>query len=260
MLYDASDVETTVTSYCRGIQDLRTMQWPRQLTVAPLFLCTQDGLQLLSHFMWSEDDESAGMEWYEKVLALGKPVHNTVRKATIREGISDFDAAIPPDGRGSVNTINLRSLTDEAIAVMAKYVRKMPRCVGNGFAIHIAPAPSETSLRNSVFAATEPHYMLELLATPRSEEGLEDSLRWETDFIQELLQTESSNILPTTYINHTPSGRTTLKQIYGPNFPFVMALKQKHDPKNVFNLSVPFAYIPLTEAEDTADTNLRTRL
>lgn len=62
MLYDTNEVEATVTSYCRGIQELRTAQWPGQLSVAPIFLCTPDGLKLLSHFMWSDDNESIGLE------------------------------------------------------------------------------------------------------------------------------------------------------------------------------------------------------
>lgn len=201
--------------------------------------------------MWSDENESAGLEWLERVCKLGKLTHNSVRKTTILDGMGDFNSSIPRDGRGSVNTINLRSLTDESIAVMAKYVQSMPRYAGNGFAIHIAPKPSKRSLQNSVFATTEPHYMLELLATPRSEEGVEVSRRWEAEFIRDLLRTESENILPTTYINHTAPGRTTLEQIFGAHFPFVLALKQKYDPNNVFNLAVPFSYIPLTSAQET---------
>ncbi|KAH7176223.1 hypothetical protein EDB81DRAFT_635024 [Dactylonectria macrodidyma] len=253
--YDANNVEATVTSYCRGVQELRATQWPGQLSVAPMFLCTPDGLKLLSHFMWSDDNESVGLEWRERVSKLGETICSAVRKTTILDGMSDFNSTIPLDGRGSVNTINLRSLTDESIAVMATYVQSMPRYVGNGFAIHIAPMPSKTTLQESVFGATEPHYMLEILATPRLEEGLEESRRWEADFIRELLRTESENILPTTYINHTPPGRTTLKQIFGVNFPFVLALKQKYDPNNVFNLAVPFSYIPLTNTEDMPEIN-----
>ena len=256
MIYDSEDIKTTVTNYCRGLQELRTEEWPGQISVAPLFLCTPDGLQLLSHFMWSDDNESIGLRWLEKVSKLGKSVHNTVRKTTVLDGMSEFNWAIPQDGRGSVNTINLRSLTDESVAVIAKYVESMPRHIGNGFAIHVAPKPSETSLQNSVFAATESHYMLELLATPRSEEGLEESRSWETDFLRALLQTDSKNILPTTYINHTPPGRTTLKQIYGANFPFVMCLKQKYDPKDVFNLAVPFSYISPTDTQDMPGVNV----
>lgn len=150
MLYDTNEVGATVTSYCRGIQELRTAQWPDQLSVAPIFLCTPDGLELLSHFMWSDDNESIGLEWLERVSKLGKPIRNAVRKTTILNGMSDFNSTIPLDGRGSVNTISLRSLTDESIAVMATYVQIMPRYVGNGFAIYIAPMPSETSLRNYV--------------------------------------------------------------------------------------------------------------
>jgi hypothetical protein len=65
--------------------------------------------------------------------------------------------------------------------------------------------------------------------------------------VAELLSTEARNILPSTYINLTPPGRTTLEQIYGENFASVMELKQKYDPHNVFKLATPFSYIPPTK-------------
>ncbi|KAF7541281.1 hypothetical protein G7054_g694 [Neopestalotiopsis clavispora] len=228
MVYNTSEIVDTVTTYCRGLQSLRDDGWPKQLCVAPLFLCTPDGLKLLSHFMWSEDDEIAGTSWLNRVSQLGRNLHNG-------------------DGRGSVNTVSLRRLTDDCVAVIAKYVEIMPRHVGNGFAIHVAPKPAESSIRNSVFAVSEEHYMLELLATPRLEEGLDESRRWGADFVAELLSTEARNILPSTYINLTPPGRTTLEQIYGENFASVMELKQKYDPHNVFKLATPFSYIPPTK-------------
>jgi hypothetical protein len=171
MVYDTSEIVDTVTTYCRGLQSLRDDGWPKQLCVAPLFLCTPDGLKLLSHFMWSEDDEIAGTSWLNRVSQLGRNLHNGVRRTTVLEAMGDFNTAIPQDGRGSVNTVSLRRLTDDCVAVIAKYVEIMPRHVGNGFAIHVAPKPAESSIRNSVFAVSEEHYMLELLATPRLEEG-----------------------------------------------------------------------------------------
>jgi hypothetical protein len=247
MLYDTSDIKATVTSYCHGLQKLRDGEFPAQLSIAPLFFTTPDGLKLASHFMWTDDDEEAGRQWLDKVSKLGKVMHNPVRKTTVLDGMSDFTSIMPPDGRGSVNTISLRALTDEATAVMAHYVQSMPRYAGNGFAIHVAPKPAEASLEESVFCASVPHYMLELLATPRSEEGLEESRKWGADFLRDLLRTDPANIVPTTYVNLTPPGRTTLQELYGPRFPLVMALKEKHDPHNVFNLAVPFSYIPPTE-------------
>ncbi|KAL1874174.1 hypothetical protein Plec18167_006109 [Paecilomyces lecythidis] len=253
MLYDASDVEATVVNYCQGLQKLRDEGFPRQLCVAPLFLHTGDGLKLASHFMWSDDDDTAGFKWLEKVSKLGKVLYNPVRKTTVLDGMSDFKTIIPPDGRASVNTVSLRALTKEVTAVMAKYVQRMPRYAGNGFAIHLGPKPSDSSLKNSVFGATESHLMLELLATPRSEEGVEESRKWGAEFLRGLLETNPKNILPTTYINLTPPGRTTLDQIYGANFSFVMALKRKYDPKDVLRLAVPFSYIAATDVQDTRE-------
>lgn len=141
---------------------------PDQLAIPPLFLCTPIALKLVSHFMWNDDNESLGSEWMERVLELGKIMHNTVRNTTILAGMRDFDSAIPPDGRGSVNTISLRSLTDDSIAAIAKYVECMPKYAGTGFVIYVAPEPSAASLQDSVSEVTESHYMLELLGTPRS--------------------------------------------------------------------------------------------
>ncbi|ETS81519.1 hypothetical protein PFICI_06521 [Pestalotiopsis fici W106-1] len=252
MVYDTSKVINTVATYCQGLQGLRDDGWPDPLCVAPLFLCTPDGLKLLSHFMWSEDNEAAGTSWLERVSQLGRNLHNGVRRTTILEAMGDFNRAIPQDGRGSVNTVSLRRLTDECIAVIAKYVECMPRYVGNGFAIHVAPKPAQASVHDSVFAVTEAHYMLELLATPRSEEGLHESQRWGADFVSELLKTGSSNILPSTYINLTPPGRTTLQQVYGDNFTSVMELKEKYDPHGVFKLATPFSYIPPADSVENA--------
>ncbi|KAI4597988.1 hypothetical protein KJ359_003796 [Pestalotiopsis sp. 9143b] len=244
--YDTKEMTDTVTAYCKGLQALRDGGWPKPLCFAPLFLCTPDGLKLLSHFMWSEDDEDAGSRWLGKVSELALNLHSSVRKATLLEAIGDFDTAIPPDGRGVVDTVSLRRLTDEAVAVIAAYMERMPRHAGNGFAIHVAPRPAEASAGDAVFAVAEEHYMLELLATPRAAEGLDESRRWGSDFVRALLATDEGNILPATYINLTPPGRNTLENIFGDKFGTVMDLKRKYDPQDVFKLATPFSYIPAT--------------
>jgi len=85
--------------------------------------------------------------------------------------------------------------------------------------------------------------MLEFLYGAMSMESAEISRKWAKDFLAEIQATDPRNILPSTYISLTPPGRNTLKLIYGSNYDFLMDLKKKHDPFDVFRLAVPFAYI-----------------
>ncbi|KIX04880.1 uncharacterized protein Z518_05751 [Rhinocladiella mackenziei CBS 650.93] len=238
--HDTSDVQSTVKSYCSRLQKMRAEGFPPQLCVAPLFFHLPDGLVLASHFMWADKDEETGHRWLDKVSKLGKTIGSGVRKTTLLEGMKDFDFV---SGQGSVDTISLRKLSDEVTDVIAKHIQKMPRQPGNGFAIHVAPRPTTSSLEKSVFATSEAHLMLGFLYGGETSDGLEESRQWANNFLHDMKQTDQDNILQSTYISLTPAGRNTLKRIYGANYPSVVSLKDKYDPHNVFKLAVPFCYL-----------------
>ena len=244
MIFDGSDINATVRHLCREIQNLRNEDSPRPLCVAPLFLNSPHGRLVSCHVMWADEDEGTGATWIDKVSNFAKVQKNGVRKTTHAGATEDFGQDFAPtDAHGSVDTISIRALTDEVVDVIARNVEITPAQFGTGLAIHVAPSPSENSLKESVFGAHEAHYMLEFLHTSTVKESVEESTGWAKNFLAEIQRTDQANILPSTYISLTPPGRNTLKQIYGSNYDFVMALKKKYDPENVFGLAVPFAYL-----------------
>jgi hypothetical protein len=71
------------------------------------------------------------------------------------------------------------------------------------------------------------------------QEDAPESMEWMTNFHNDLLRTNSENILPGTYISLTSPKELDLTKIYGSNYETVLDLKREYDSDNVFNLAVP---------------------
>jgi hypothetical protein len=241
MAFDEGSVSTTIRKFFAEFQKAWVQGQPRQLSIAPIYFRSTDS-SLKVHFMWSEDDKSAADEWVERVSSWAKLVHSDIKKTTFCQATDDFANFVPPGVPGPPNTLNVRNFTPTTIDILARHSETIPT-TSSGFAIHIAPQLSRKNLKDSVFEASEPHMMVEIIEAAPEASQMHAAHEWASLVLKELRAADPSNVLDTTYISLTPPGANTLSKIFGKNYETVVALKKSLDPKDVFNLSIPFAYL-----------------
>jgi hypothetical protein len=82
--------------------------------------------------------------------------------------------------------------------------------------------------------------MLEILGYSTSEENKQTTEQWASAFADEVQpETDVKNILPSAYVSLDPTDKAFPDRIFGSHVQDVLALKKKHDPENVFTLTVP---------------------
>ena len=140
---------------------------------------------------------------------------------------------------GSVGTISIRDLNEEAIAVIARNVEKMPAVNGAGFFIHELRGPSAAPNPESVFGSREPHMVLEIIKTVAEQTDLKRAEDWVDTFIGELRGMDPGNILPGTYISVTRPGSNSFENMFGSNYETLLEMKRKYDPEGTFDLAQP---------------------
>jgi hypothetical protein len=100
-----------------------------------------------------------------------------------------------------------------------------------------------TQKHSTVFAAREPHYMLEFLGYAVEETLSADATEWAVQMARGIERADPMTILPTAYVSlyntAAKASDEVLRKVYGDKARVVRDLKRGFDPENVFGLTVP---------------------
>jgi hypothetical protein len=214
---------------------------PLELTVQQLVFHGPPGRLFGVSFVWSSDNSEEGQRWSERIASLGTNVMNTVAVTNIPDWITANGSLVPTSVYGNSRTHSLHHVTPEVAQVVGRNLAKMLPDPGCMFTVHQLRGPSASSNNNNtVFAAREPHYMLEILGYSTTEENKQTTEQWASTFADEVQQeTDGKNILPYAYVSLDPADKALPDRIFGSHVQDVLALKKKHDPEDVFTLAVP---------------------
>lgn len=240
IFYNYTDISVTFQEYERGYHYLEAQGLPLALGVQVIVAnIPQQGRLFGVIFVWSSSDQKTGHVYLDKIASLGKPVTNTVVETSVPEWMTGSSALTPPHVYGGDRTVSVRKLTAEVNEIIGRNVAKIPSDAATGFSIHQCRGPSAAPNTGSVFAAREPHFVLEIIASVVNPLSLNASQAWAAAFRKELLQSSRTNLLEETYISLTQPGDTPVSKIYGANYGTLLALKREFDPEDVFNLALP---------------------
>jgi hypothetical protein len=239
IFYDSTDIAATVQNFSSGYQKLSAEGLPPALCAQQVFMNTPHGIAFACAFIWGSDDYETGQAYLAKIAALGKVVSNTVGPNTVAGYLQFLKPIVPPKAYGSVETISIRELNPEAIAVIARNIERMPSVNGASLVIHELRGPSAAPNSESVFGSREPHMVLELIKTVAEQRDLKRAEDWVDTFIGELRKMDPANILPGTYISVTKPGSNSFENIFGSNYEALLEMKRKYDPEGTFDLAQP---------------------
>ncbi|PKX94981.1 FAD-binding oxidoreductase [Aspergillus novofumigatus IBT 16806] len=158
------------------------------------------GRLLAAIFVWSGSDTTTGNTWATKIAALAPCLANTVSETTIPSLLASTGALIPITAYGAPTE------------TVGEYLDSMPPDPGTMFSIHQLRGPSAMTQKHStVFAAREPHYMLEFLGYAVEETLSADAMEW--------ARADPMTILPTVYVSlyntAAISSDELLRRVYG---------------------------------------------
>lgn len=212
---------------------------PAELTVQQMIFNAPPGRMMAISFVWSSEDTAEGRRWCEKIASLGNVIMNTVSETTIPEWCSKNAAAVPSAVYGSSRTQNVYQVTPEVVNSIGENLEKMPADQGVMMSIHQLRVTPDS---NSVFASKEPHFMLEILGYALQQNS-EVSEQWATNLWEDLQKTDHSNFLGNVYVSLDnsldPQRPDQLSRLFGSHASEILELKNKYDPNNVFDLTVP---------------------
>ncbi|KAL4888263.1 hypothetical protein BDV59DRAFT_211236 [Aspergillus ambiguus] len=192
-------------------------------------------------FLWaspSAHDMAEGDLWLKKIISLAPSAVHTVNKIVLSEflGISRNFLSGPFYGR--VYTINIRSLTPEALDILARGGESLPRGTHASISLHQLRG-SHAEPNSTVFSARYPHYVVEIVSVAESESAANKAEQWGKDVLNDFRSDQSDNVLPGSYINLTPSDEVDIDAVYGDcGVSLLRRLKTKYDPANVFQNAI----------------------
>ena len=239
IIYDSTDIAATVQNFSSGYQKLSTEGLPPALCAQQVVMNSPHGKVFACAFIWGSDDHETGQAYLDKIASLGNVVMNTVGPNTVAGYLQFLKAIVPPNAYGSIETISIRELNPEAIAVIARNMKEMPSVDGASFVMHELRGPSAAPNSESVFGSRESHFVLEIIKTVAKKTDLKMAEDWADTFISEVRKTDPRNILPGTYISVTPPGSNSFENIFGSNYETILEMKRKHDPEGTFELAQP---------------------
>ncbi|RAK95915.1 FAD-binding oxidoreductase [Aspergillus ibericus CBS 121593] len=244
IMYDSTNIAQTLVTYNAAYQTLLdTDTPPPQLTVQQIAFNSPHGRIFGVIFTWSGPDLEEGHRWSEKIASLAPVIMNTVAPTTIPEWFAGNGALVPKSMYGAPATYNVRRITTALAEVIGRYLEIMPDNPGTMLSIHQARGVAVGEEGRSVFAAREPHYMLEIVGFVTGETGREGSEDWAEGMAREVRELDEGNLLSTAYLSLMKTegvdAEEVLKRAYGEKAGLVRQLKRRVDPENVFALTVP---------------------
>lgn len=202
------------------------------------------------------DDE--GRRWLARLDALAaplapRPTATTVRACTLLEGLRANDATVSPRVYGRCHTATLRG----AGLGRAGFVRALaahtarPGAVGVGVCLHRLVGPGATATTtagegegegegDSVWGPRREHTVMEIVSTTTDEGAVEAAWAWACGLRRAVVEAVPEEVLEGGWLAMMPEEEVDLEKVFGgENYRFLLELKRKWDPDNVFKYTVP---------------------
>ncbi|KAB8265046.1 hypothetical protein BDV32DRAFT_62599 [Aspergillus pseudonomiae] len=242
ILFNSQDITKVFADFSTGYQKLLENGIPEQLTIQQAVFNAPPGRVFAVIIAWSGDDLEEGKHWSHQIASLGPLLMSTVTETTIPEWFTGNAALVPSGVYGSSRTVNLHKVTPEVAEAIGRNLTTLPSDPGTMMSVHQLRGPSAAPKDSSVFAAREPHYMVEILGFATVEKRKEEAEKWASDVAEAISKTEAGNILPTAYISlysGSERGVDPLSQFYGSHAEEIVSLKKEYDPEDLFHWAVP---------------------
>ena len=224
----------TIKRYNDAYRQQKEVELPKELNLFQSVLNGPTGKAFGIIFVWASSDLEAGHAWLSKVSSWSPVAMNTVAPTKMSVFNESTKTIAPQAVYGKSYTLSLRELTPEVVNVICKHAAIQPNSPATIFGMHELRDCASISPVNTLVAHRHPHFVMELLPTVRDADLLDAALVWAHAFYEDLMKTDPSNIMTSTYLPLTEPGKVNMKGIFGEKYEFLKLMKNQHDPDNVF--------------------------
>lgn len=198
------------------------------------------GPSIVTMAVWASPDHDEGWRWVRRLEALApSPVLNTVAAGTLARCIADNQAlaSFPVHGRNV--TLSVRGYTDKVVDIIARHTAELP-ARGAGFCVHHVDGRAVRPSEDSVWGPRGvEHLVLEFISATVDEASVDRCAAWASAFRGDFVENAPEDVLEGGWAAMVPDDETDVTKMFAGNSQFVLDLKRKHDPHNVFNNTVP---------------------
>lgn len=204
--------------------------------------------RVLVMLTWASDDHDEGRRWAAKLAALGgpssPPAVDTLRPCRLLEGLRANDAFISPRVYGRCHTVTVRAAErTRFVEAITEHTAHFP-ARGVGMCLHRSVGRGEAHQGmadggDSVWGPRGEHTMLEIVSTTTEEASAEAAYEWALGLRRAVVSAVPDEVVGGGWLAMTPDEEVDLEKVFGEDYEFLLGLKRKWDPDNVFRNTVP---------------------
>lgn len=209
----------------------------------------------------SDDDHAEGRRWIARLAALGGPDNptpaiDTIQPCTLLEGLRISDASVALRVYGRCNTVTVRGTgIGEAAFVDALAAHTDFGAAGGGESVmgvgvclhrYVNPGPGDGGAEigakggsDSVWGPRESHMLMEIVSTTTDGAAAEAAFAWGCGLKRAVVEAVPGEVVGGGWLAMTPEEEVDNEKVFGDDYPFLLGLKRKWDPNNVFRHTVP---------------------
>lgn len=242
IVYNTSNFQSTLNDWFEGYEKIS--QGPGIPSALGLQLLIVQipgmGRVVLAFVMWSDEDHVKGQEWIDRIAGFGDCILQNIGPNKLGDFMRANDKSFAYGAYGHNNTVSVRGFTPKVREIIARYTDEFPT-PWNGFCTHLFSGPSAKPYSNSVFSPRFEHVVFEIFsAIPDSDESqVAKSIAWGKAFKKELIENVPEDVIGAGFAALLTPEDTDLRKLYAENYDFLIDLKKKHDPHNIFKNTIP---------------------
>lgn len=177
-----------------------------------------------------------GQRVVQPLKEFGSPLVDLIGPKPYMAHQTMFDAAAPHGNQYYLKSEYLRSLSDDAIDVIATYGASILSPLSLAAFFHLGGAVSRVAEDDTAFSHRDAAFALNIQASWLDPEESDQHIRWTRDFWTAMQPFSTGGV----YVNFLSEdeGEDRVRAAYGAaNYERLVALKNKYDPTNLFRLN-----------------------
>jgi FAD/FMN-containing dehydrogenase len=238
VVHPFEDAESLLRSYrdvVDGAPDELTC-WSVMRRAPPLPFLSADwhGREVLVFAVCYIGDLAEGEKATAALRSLGRPIADVVGPHRLVDWQSAFDPLLTPGARNYWKSHDFEGLSDSAIDVICRAVRRLPGDECEVFMAHVGGAMSRVPADATAYPQRGSHFVMNVHTRWRENKDDNACIAWARHLFEETEPFATGSA----YVNFIPADEPErTEKIYGSNFHRLAELKGRFDPANLFRMN-----------------------
>lgn len=229
VLYEMSGAKEVLRFYHEFSQSCRD-----ELSTMALVVTAPDGNPVIAISACYSGSLEDGEKALKPLRTFGSPVAVLLRPISYVEMQSFFDASFPPGCLHYWKANFLRALHDDAIEILMEYAVAKPSPISAIALQQMHGAASRVGRDETAFAHRYEQYDFGIFSIWTEPADSEKNINWTRELWEKMQPFAERGV----YVNNLgEEGEERVRAAYGPNYERLVALKEKYDPTNFFQMN-----------------------